>query len=202
MTVTAWVADQPIVTHDDSFSKEGLLKANVADLKDTQLVAHPDVPLDATKNVLWCGTLQLAWNKATDLVGEKLQFINQPPLVNLLNQEDFTKADLDPTSYVAIANFERNHVEQEIRDALEKTFHGAASPELIPSNTPASPARTISSPTPILYKNLSFPKPFEENVSRSISRWNESKEFRLHRKQETAFARGRAPGLHFRFSIQ
>jgi hypothetical protein len=150
------------VSHDDSFSKEGLFKANVADLKDTQLVAHPDTPLDPAKNVLWCGTLQLAWNEAIDLVGEKLRFLNQPPLVNLLNQEDFTKADLDPGSYVAIADFERNHVEQEIRDALEKVFHGAASPELIPP-VPPNPGPDDFVAYAYLYKNLSFPKPFEEN---------------------------------------
>ena len=113
-------------SHVDSFSKDGLLKANVSKLNDTELVAQPDVPLDPTKNVLWCGTLQLAWNKAIDLVGEKLRFEQQPPVVDLLNREDFTEADLDPKSYVAIADFERNHVEDEIRAALEETFLGAA----------------------------------------------------------------------------
>ena len=50
-------------THDDSFSREGLFKADVDELKGTQLVAHPDVQFDPVKNVLWCGTLQLTWNE-------------------------------------------------------------------------------------------------------------------------------------------
>jgi hypothetical protein len=67
-------ADAPATSHADSFSKQGLFKADVNDLKDTQLVVSPDVPLAPDKNVLWCGTLQLAWNEAEALVGEKLRF--------------------------------------------------------------------------------------------------------------------------------
>lgn len=148
-------------SHADSFSKQGLLKANVAQLKDTELVAHPDAPLDATKNVLWCGTLQLAWNEAIGLVGEKLRFANEPPLVGLLNQEDFTRADLDAASYVAIADFERNHVEDEIRAALEKTFGGAASPELIPP-IPTNPHPQDFLAYAYLYKKLAFRQAFED----------------------------------------
>ena len=155
-------ADAQTTSHADSFSKEGLLKANVAQLKDTEILAQPDVPLDPAKNVLWCGTFQLAWNKAIDLVGEKLRFENQPPMVDLLNREDFTGADLDPASYVAIADFERNHVEDEIRAALEKTFHGEASPELIP-RTPPEPGPDDFVAYAYLYKKLAFKNPFDDN---------------------------------------
>jgi hypothetical protein len=159
-TFVAALAEGP--SHADAFSQDGLVKADVSDLKDTQLVAHPDVPLTANQNVIWCGTLQLAWNKAIGLVGEKLKFENQPPLVDLLNQEDFTAAELSPDSYVAIADFERNHVEAEIRAALEKTFHGAASPELIPQ-TPAAPGPYDFVAYAYLYKNLAFAQPFSDN---------------------------------------
>jgi len=107
-------------SHDDSFSRQGLFKADVSTLKDTQLVAHPDVPLAADENVLWCGTLQLAWNKAVGLVGEKLHFTRQPRMADLLNREDFTDADLDPSSCVALADFERNRVEDEFAPRWRK----------------------------------------------------------------------------------
>jgi len=149
-------------SHDDSFSQEGLLKADVSTLKDTQFVAHPDAPLTADENFLWCGTLQLAWNKAISLVGEKLHFIQQPHLVDLLNRKDFTDADLDPSSYVALADFERNNVENEIRAALEKTFNGSASPELIPP-VPPHPNPDDFLAYAYLYKNLSFATPFWVN---------------------------------------
>jgi len=156
--------EEPAASHADSFSQGGLLKANVSTVKDTQLVANPDVPLPKNQNVLWCGTLQLAWNKAIDLVGEKLHFSNQPPVVELLNQEDFTSADLNAGSYVALADFERNNVEDEIRAALAKTFHGAASPELIPPR-PSHFGPDDFVAYAYLYKNLSFPQPFEDNPS-------------------------------------
>jgi hypothetical protein len=158
---TGGVAD-PVTSHDASFSKAGLIKADVSTLKDTQLVAQPEVPLAADQNVLWCGTLQLAWNDAIQLVGEKLHFEHQPPVVDLLNQMDFQAGDLDPGSYVAIADFERNHVENEIRAALLKTFHGAASPELIPP-TPLKPGPDDFVAYAYLYKNLAFANPFADN---------------------------------------
>ena len=145
--------------HDESFTKEGLFKADVLKLKDTQLVAHPDVPLDPAKNLLWCGTLQLAWNEATKLVGEPLHFTTPSPTADLLNRMDFKRGDLDPGSYVALADFERNQVEQKIREALEEVFHGAASPELIPP-VPAHPGPYDFVAYAYLYKNLEFAKPF------------------------------------------
>jgi hypothetical protein len=160
-----WIADglsAQADSHDDSFSQQGLFKADVSALKDTQLVAHPDVPLTADENFLWCGTLQLAWNKAIGLVGEKLHFTQQPHLVDLLNREDFTDADLAPSSYVALADFERNHAEDEIRAALEKTFNGSASPELIPP-VPPHPTPDDFLAYAYLYKNLSFATPFWVN---------------------------------------
>lgn len=149
-------------SHDASFSPEGLFKADVSTLKDTVLAAHPDTPLAGDKNVLWCGTLQLAWNEAVGLVGEKLHFANQPPVVDLLNDADFTKADLDAASYVALADFERNDVEDEIRAALEKTFQGAASPELIPPKPP-QPGPDDFVAYAYLYKDLAFAHPFVDN---------------------------------------
>jgi len=160
--IKAVLADPPVASHADSFSKEGLFKADASKLKDTQLVPDPDVPLQENQNVLWCGTFQLVWNKAIALVGEKLHFLNQPPLVNLLNRQDFTDADLDPASYIARADFERNNVEDKIRAALEETFHGAASPELIPPK-PANPGPDDFVAYAYLYKNLSFTHPFQDN---------------------------------------
>jgi hypothetical protein len=150
-------------SHAAAFTNDGLIKADVSDLKDTQLVAHPDVPLKPTDNIIWCGTLQLAWNQAIKLVGEKLQFTTQPPVVDLLNREDFTRADLDPGSYVAIADFERNHVEDKIRAALDQVFHGAASPELIPP-VPPHPGPYDFVAYAYLFKDLQFPQVFEDNA--------------------------------------
>jgi len=155
-------ADPAPGSHAAAFSGDGLTKADVNTLQDTQLVAHPDVPLKPTNNVIWCGTLQLAWNEAIKLVGSKLEFTEQPPVADLLNREDFTHKDLNPGSYVAIAGFEHNHVEDQIRAALDKVFHGAASPELIPP-VPPHPGPYDFVAYAYLFKNLQFPQVFEDN---------------------------------------
>jgi hypothetical protein len=156
-------ADDPAPgSHDASFSPEGLIKADVSTLKDTQLIAQPDLPLTGTDNVIWCGTLQLAWNEAIALVGEKLRFTRPSPIGDLLNREDFTRADIDAGSFVAVADFERNHVEDKIRAALQEVFHGAASPELIPP-TPKNPGPEDFVAYAYLYKDLAFAHPFAEN---------------------------------------
>ena len=152
-------------SHDKSFSKEGLFKADVNTLTDTRLLAHPNLPWSAKKNTLWCGTLQLAWNQAVGLVGEKLSFprasASVAPEIQLLNQMDFQGTDLDPKSYVALADFERNQVEAEISAALQKKFHGDASPELIPLK-PMNPGPDDFVAYAYLYKNLAFAIPFGE----------------------------------------
>jgi hypothetical protein len=157
-------ADPAPGSHDAAFSDAGLFKADASTLKDTFLIAHPATQLDPQTNVIWCGTLQLCWNKAINLVGEKLHFTTSSPVVDLLNQEDFTAADLDPSSYVAIADFEKNHVEDEIRAALQKTFHGAASPELIPP-APPHPGPDDFVAYSYLFKNLAFASVFSDQVS-------------------------------------
>jgi hypothetical protein len=154
-------AQDDATSHDTSFTKDGLFKADVNKLTDTQLAVSPAMPLTPDKNVLWCGTLQLAWNEAAKLVGEKMRFDPSSPAADLLNDGTFTRNDLDPASYVAIADFERNHVENKIRTALEKTFHGAASPELIP-DVPTNPGPDDFVAYSYLFKNLAFAMPFED----------------------------------------
>jgi hypothetical protein len=158
------LADPASGSHDAAFSNVGLFKADASTLKDTFLIAHPATPLNPATNVIWCGTLPLCWNEAIKLVGEKLHFTTASPVVDFLNQEDFTAADLDPSSYVAIADFEKNYVEDEIRAALEKTFGGAASPELIPP-APVHPGPDDFVAYSYLFKNLAFTHVFSDQVS-------------------------------------
>ena len=156
------LADAPPTSQEATFHQTEVLKTDVSTLKDTRLVVTTDAPLVATQNVLWCGTLQLAWNEAIALVGEKLQFTRSSQEVDQLNRQNFTKENLDSTSYVAIADFERNGVENEIKKALQETFQGAASPSLIPL-PPAHPGPDDFVAYAYLFKSLAFPLPFAEN---------------------------------------
>jgi len=146
--------------HDAAFTGEGLLRVKASELRATLVSAHLDVPIREGRNVLWCGTFQLAWNEACSSVGEDLRFDQASPVVDALNKKSFTKADLDEGSYVALAGFVRDGIHKRIRGALEQKFEGLASAEFIP--------REAITPRPqdfvayaYLFKNLEFATPFE-----------------------------------------
>jgi len=150
-------------SHAAAFSDDGLIKLdNLSAPPDTHLILDPTGPLAPTDTVIWCATFQLAWNEAIQLVGEKLRFLNEPALIPYLNQENFTRHDLSPASYVALADFYRNNVTQKISDALQDTFHGAQWQELIPTPNP-HPYPSDFVAYAYLFKNLAFAWPFQDN---------------------------------------
>lgn len=55
------------------------------------------------KNVLWCATLQLAWNELCALAGGPIIMEDEAPLVALLNQQIASNTGLDADSYIAVA---------------------------------------------------------------------------------------------------
>jgi len=147
-------------THDDAFSEEGLLTADAAELRRTVVTPVLETPLAGGKNVLWCGSFQLAWNEACTLVGEDLQFVDEHSTVSLLNQKTFTEGDLDAESYVAVADFVRNDVFGQIERQLEDKFVGRATPRLIPSRALTPRPQDIVAYA-YLFKHLEFGVPFE-----------------------------------------
>jgi len=163
-----WVARVRMFgSHDDAFTDEGLLTANASDLKHTIVTSHFETPLASEKNVLWCGTFQLAWNEACTLVGEDLHLSNEPAMVGILNKRAFTKQDLDAESYVAVAGFVKDDVHGQIVQQLEDTFVGQARPRYIPprSLTPRPQDIVVYS---YLFKNLEFETPFER-ISKPVA---------------------------------
>ncbi|MCX7424501.1 MAG: hypothetical protein NTW96_02525 [Planctomycetia bacterium] len=146
--------------HDSAFSEDDLLMADAADLKNTIVSAHLDVPLEPGKNVLWCGTFQLAHNETCSLVGEDLRFDTPSPVVDALNKKAFTKTDLDEASYVALAGFVRDGIHERIRRELDDKFDGQATPRLVPEESSAWRPQDIIAYS-YLFKTLEFPRPFE-----------------------------------------
>ena len=147
-------------THNDTFNDEGLLTARSDELKATVVSPHLRAELRPGINVLWCGSFQLAWNAAYTLIGDELHFEDEHPMVSVLNQQTFTKEALDESSFVALADFVRNNIHQQIRDALTQTFGEKASPQYIPSpNLTPRPQDIVA--YAYLFKHLAFGHPFE-----------------------------------------
>lgn len=128
--------------------------------KGTHITPHLDASLGGGSNVLWCGTLQLAWNEACDLVGGELHFDQDHPMVTALNQRSFTKESIDAASYVAQAGFVRTNIHQSIRTAIQKKFGPSFKPGLIPAkNLTSRPQDFVA--YACLYKHLTFPAAFD-----------------------------------------
>jgi hypothetical protein len=146
--------------HDSFFTNEKLLTANAASLKETLFTPSLAQPIQPGRNILWCGTFQLAWNEASSLIGEDLHFASEPAVVADLNRKAFTRTDLDDESYVALAGFVRDGIYDAIPKALKDKFHGHASPHYLPSPADAPRPQDIVAYA-YLFKNLQFAHPFE-----------------------------------------
>jgi hypothetical protein len=142
------------------FRDEKLPGTYAASLKHTIVSSDLDATIRKGTNVLWCGTFQLAWNEACQLVGGDLRFKSEHPMVSTLNKHGFTKESLDESSYVAMAGFVGDSIHNGIRKAVEERFHGAFQPRFIPDK------RLTDRPQDFvvyacLFKSLHFPTPFE-----------------------------------------
>ena len=83
-----------------------------------------DTPMPKGRNVVWCATLQMAWNR----LGEDV--LHQPPhvqgaetVVSRLNRSQFGEDDLPPDSYLATAGFAKDGVAEKVRKEMKRRFH-------------------------------------------------------------------------------
>ena len=103
-------------TSDDFFSKplgktEGL--TTVLTLDD-----------EITDNSIWCGTFQLIWNDLkNDLAKQDIIFTPQLKVVENLNKETFTTADLSEKSYYKKYGFLSYELKEEIEKAIKEKFN-------------------------------------------------------------------------------
>ncbi len=118
-----------------------------------------EAPLDNNRNIVWCSTFQLAWNKACELIGEDIHLYQEPPMVEILNKRTADESDIDPMSYVALAGHIRDGILSRIKKELSRKFQGAACPRSIPDGAASRPQDIVT--YCYLFKNLEFPRKFE-----------------------------------------
>ena len=129
-------------------------------LTHTLVTAHLGAEISKGRNLLWCGTFQLAWNEACRLTGGDLQFQKEHSMIAALNKHSFTKESLDEPSYVAMAGFVKEDIHEKIRKAVEVKFRGVFKPRFIPDKG-LTPRPQDFVAYACLYKKLSFAIPFE-----------------------------------------
>jgi hypothetical protein len=135
---------------------------DVRGFTDTEVVAHPDVPLDPNKNVIWCGTMALAWNETIAEFNGPLVFTPPIPIADALNRQEFTKSDIDPESYVAMSGFKLDHIDEKFRAELARKFGDAANPPRLDDVDSAATNEDVAIYA-YLQKTLLFDTPFNQD---------------------------------------
>ena len=93
-------------------------------LIDTVIVPSLADPLPKGKNVLWCASFQLAWDRLKkDVIGEPVLLEGADAVTASLNSTPFSESDLVPGSYYAAAGRGPEMVES-IRRDMAKLFPG------------------------------------------------------------------------------
>ena len=124
----------------------------------TTFAVHTRVPIEPGKNVIWCATLQLAWDALADAVGGGRVELEPPASaeeVAELNRRTFPHADLDPASFVAAGGWVRDDVFDRIRKEMAAKFPSEPAPA--PSGGPQDAVGFA-----YLAKDLAFEFPFED----------------------------------------
>ena len=116
-----------VLVHDPAATKTTVThRAQEVDsksLKQTAVVATLDCPLPEHKNVIWCSTFQMAWDKfKTNVIGEPIQLRGAEQLADRLNLTAFRTSDIEENSCYANAGFVENGIIEQIRKDMAKRF--------------------------------------------------------------------------------
>lgn len=96
-------------------------------LKNTVVIPIPDEKISTNKSTVYCSTFQLAWNELrNDIIKDNIKLSNQPDIVDKLNKGGFTKNDLSPESYIAMAGFNKDKIIDKINAELKNKFSNDA----------------------------------------------------------------------------
>ncbi len=94
----------------------------------TVVVPTLDCPMPKGRNVIWCASFQMAWNRLRDdVIKEPVRLGGAEDLCQRLNSAPQSEADLPPESYYAAAGHGEAIVET-IRKEMAKRFPGAPAP--------------------------------------------------------------------------
>ena len=103
---------------------------NSTDLKQTSVVATLDCPTPEHKNIIWCSTFQIAWDKfKNNIIGEPIQLIGVEDLDDRLNKNEFSPDNLEAESFYAVAGFVKDGAIEQIQKEMAKRFPMEPAPE-------------------------------------------------------------------------
>ncbi|GAK61656.1 hypothetical protein U27_01557 [Candidatus Vecturithrix granuli] len=118
--------------------------------------------INPDQNLLWCATLQLAWNELFDLAEGPIAMENEPPVVTLLNQQKTLNLALDEASYLAKAGFVTPEIVKDLEETHQQKFPDQPFPQELqglPQNSLMAYAYLLKT-LPFEWAFTRFTKPF------------------------------------------
>ncbi|MCP4614042.1 MAG: hypothetical protein GY845_35595 [Planctomycetes bacterium] len=141
---------------------------NSTDLKETSIAATLDCPMPEHKNVIWCSTFQIAWDRLkNDIIGEPVKVPEAEELAKRLNQAEASKTDLEEKSFYSAAGIVKDGIIEEILTEMKKRFPSEPEPDFSKLDSLSSDIKKETIVTySLLDVELDFKKPFHNNDSK------------------------------------
>ena len=94
-----------------------------ADLEQTSIVATIDCPMPEHKNVIWCSTFQMTWDKLkNDIIREPVKVPEAAELAARLNQAEFSPGNLEAESFYATVGIVKDRIIEQIQKEMKRRF--------------------------------------------------------------------------------
>lgn len=92
-------------------------------LSQTSIVPTLDSPYPKNRNVIWCSSFQLAWNRMKDdVIGAPVEVVDAEELAVRLNSAEQTENDLEPDSFYAAAGRIKQGIISKIQKDMAAKF--------------------------------------------------------------------------------
>lgn len=134
--------------------------------RGTHVSPHAYARIEHARNVLWCATAQLAWDRAAEAAGTKglpVQHPADPEDVAAMNRDPFPVDALDPKTFVALGGLAEDGICEKFEKALVATFgevpDGVRLPAMSPSSSQGKPGAAFA----YLLKVMRFEREFEQD---------------------------------------
>lgn len=127
------------------------------ELKKTDVMPHIEAVIPKGRSVIYCSTIQLAWNELiNEVIRKDIHIDDGPDWVINLNKQIGSKNDISERYYVAKAGFVYDGIVEKINGELEARFNKSYEPSI-----PVTDSGIIA--YAYLFKNFSFSQEFEPN---------------------------------------
>lgn len=120
-----------------------------------------DTTLEGTNSVVYCPTVQIAWDGLAKIVGGPIEMQEPDDLLRSLNEASCPTGVVPEDAHVGMAGYTDQGIVPKIEDALSRKF-GATAPRLPAS---FSDKRTVIVTYSYLFRSLPFPKKFARSTT-------------------------------------